>query len=149
MAERIPARLSPAEGRKFGLTVGIAFMVLAGVLWWRAQYHISAPVFVSPPSWIWRHTLSAVFAALGALLALAGLGIPTTLGPLQRAWMGLAHAISKVTTPIFMGAVYFLVLGPIVVVMRLFGKNPLVAKQRDGSVWVTRERRKGDMQRQF
>lgn len=148
MAERIPARLSPAEGRKFGLTVGIAFMVLAGLVWWRAQHALSA-IFLAPVVWGGRHTLSAVFAVLGALLVLAGLALPTELGPLQRAWMGLAHAISKVTTPIFMGIVYFLVIGPIGIVMRLFGKNPLVARQSGGSVWAARGQRKGDMQRQF
>ncbi|MBI1722503.1 MAG: hypothetical protein HYR48_01180, partial [Gemmatimonadetes bacterium] len=52
-------------------------------------------------------------------------------------------------TPIFMGIVYFLVLGPIGLLMRLFRKNPLVADQRDGSVWAVREHRQGDMQRQF
>ena len=133
MAERIPARLSPAEGRKFGLTVGIAFLVLAALLFF------------------WRHRVTAaeVLGTVGALLVLLGLVVPTHLGPLQRAWMGLAHAISKVTTPIFMGVVYFVVLGPIGMVMRLFGKNPLVAHQRDGSVWAVREHRQGDMERQF
>jgi len=133
LAERVPARLSPAEGRKFGLTVGIAFLVLAGLLYF------------------WRHkeTIAAVIGGLGALLVLASLAVPTRLGPLQRAWMGLAHALSKVTTPVFMGIVYFFVLGPTGLVMRLFGKNPLVANQRDGSVWAVRADRKGDMQRQF
>ena len=39
----------------------------------------------------------------GAARASAALVVPTQLGPVERAWMGLAHAISKVTTPIFMG----------------------------------------------
>ncbi len=52
MAARIPARLSPAEGRKFGLTVGIAFLILGSVLRF------------------WRHkeTAGAVLGGLGALL---------------------------------------------------------------------------------
>ena len=40
--------------------------------------------------------------------------------------MGLAHAISKVTTPIFMGVVYFVVITPIGFIRRrAFGSNPL------------------------
>jgi hypothetical protein len=131
---RIPARLSPAEGRKFGLTVGIAFLVLAGLL------HF------------WRHkeTAAAVFSGLGALLVVAALAVPTYLGPVQRAWMGLAHAISKVTTPIFMGVVFFLVVTPIGLLMRLVGRRTLVHRERDGGFWVApASGGRSDIERQF
>src|SRR5207249_5300275 len=39
---RVPARLSAAEGRRFGLSVGGMFLVLGAVLWWRG--HATAPV---------------------------------------------------------------------------------------------------------
>ena len=72
MAARVPARLSAArgeafsaaEGRRFGLTVGGAFLALAAVFWWRDH-----------------PTRAAVVAALGGALALAGLAIPARLGP--------------------------------------------------------------------
>ena len=95
LARGIPAGLSPAEGRKFGLVVGGAFLVLGLVL--RLRDH---------------GTASAVTLALGGALALAGLAIPGRLGPAYRGWMALARTISKVTTPVFMGAIYFLVLTP-------------------------------------
>ncbi len=133
LATGIPARLSAKEGRKFGLTVGIAFAVLGGVAWWRGR----APVAIG-------------FWALGGLLILAGLLLPTRLGPIQRAWMGLAHAISKVTTPVFMAVVYFVVLAPIGVIMRLMGRNSLTAQHRADSIWVSRGNdRRGDLERQF
>ena len=87
MERRVPARLTAREGRAFAFPVGAAFLVLAGITWWRDH-----------------ELLTRVFGGVGGLLLLAGLLIPTLLGPLQRGWMGLAHAISKVTTPIFMGA---------------------------------------------
>ena len=77
MAGRIPARLSPAEGRKFGFTVGLAFGVLAGITWWRDH-----PL------------LMQVFGGLAVVLILAGALIPGRLGPVYRAWMGLALLIS-------------------------------------------------------
>ena len=120
MASAIPARLSPAEGRKFGLTVGAAFLVLAALLWWRGKP--AAPVF----------------GALGALLGLAAAAIPSRLGPIQRAWMGLARLVSSVTTPIFMGVVYFVVLTPIGLVRRAFGSNPMDLRAEGGSYWVSR-----------
>ena len=134
MEARIPARLSPAEGRKFGITVGIAFLVLAALLYF----------------WRHRETAAAVLGAIGALLVLAALVMPTRLGPLERAWMGLAKAISKVTTPVFMGVVFFVVVTPIGLVMRLFRRRPLVHPERDGSFWLApASGGRSDIERQF
>ena len=119
MEAGIPARLTPAEGRKFALPVGAAFLVLAGIAFWRQH----------PTSW-------RILAGLGGALLVAGVLIPSHLGPLSRAWMGLAHALSKVTTPIFMGVVYFLVLTPIGLVMRAIGRQPMRHAEREGGFWV-------------
>jgi hypothetical protein len=135
MAERIRTRLTAAEGRRFGLTVGGAFLVFAAIAWWRSH----------PTLWV-------VLAALGASLALAGLVLPTQLGPVERAWMKLAHAISKVTTPIVMGVMYLVVLYPVGVLRRAFGGNPLVHAEVEKSFWQHRPagaRRSASMQRQF
>jgi hypothetical protein len=104
MAEGVPARLTAAEGRKFGLTVGLAFLALGSFAYWRG-----------------KHRTAAVLLTLGGVLVVAALVIPTLLGPVERAWMGLAHLISKVTTPIFMSVVYFVVITPIGYVKRLSG----------------------------
>jgi len=114
--------LTPVDGRKFGLTVGGAFAVMGAVLWWRGH-----------------HAASAGCLAGGALLALTGLLLPTALSPVYRGWMGLAYLMSKVTTPIFMGAVYFLIITPMGLLMRLFGRNPLVHRTVHDSYWHRRE----------
>ena len=135
METGIPARLSRAEGRKFGLTVGGAFLVLSAILWWRGRY--GAVPFLG---------------GLASLLVIAGLLIPTALGPPYRAWMGLAHLLSRVTTPIFMGVVYFVVITPIGLVMRLTGGNPLVHPAQGTGFWFARGPEKPDpsrMERQF
>ena len=51
-----------------------------------------------------------------------------------RGW-GSLHAISKVTTPIFMGIVYFLVILPIGLVRRLTGNSPILPRGRAASRW--------------
>ena len=135
MATGIPARLTREEGRKFGLTVGIAFLALSGLLWWRG-----------------RPFAALIFAAIGGALVLAGLLIPARLGPIHRAWMGLAHLLSRVTTPVFMGIVYFLVLTPTGCLMRLFGKNPIRHPLSEGGFWIRRlpgDRESGRMEHQF
>ena len=122
-----------SDGRRFAFPVGTAFLVLAAILWWRD-----------------RPTLMWVMTSLGGVLYLAGLMMPAGLGPVYRAWMRMALAISKVTTPIFMGVVYFVVFTPSAWVMRLVGKRPIVHRVEKGSLWQpTTERANSDMRRQF
>ena len=131
----MPGSFSRSEGRKFGLQVGVAFLVLAGLLWWRE-----------------RNLPATILAGMGGLLLVAGVVIPTRLGPVFHGWMGFARAISKVTTPLFMGIAYFVVLAPIGLTMRLFGHNPMMPAEKDGTFWINRrddESRRGDLTRQF
>jgi Saxitoxin biosynthesis operon protein SxtJ len=136
MAAGIPTRLSAAAaGRRFGRTVGLAFVVLGGIAWWRGH-----------------PTTASVFGALGLSLLLAGLVIPAYLGPVERGWMALAHAISRVTTPIMMGVMYFVVLTPIGILRRTLGANPLHHVERNDTFWKPRPpnaRRSASMERQF
>lgn len=134
MENRIPARLTPAEGRKFAFPVGIAFGLITAVLVWRGHM-----------------TAATVTGSLSGALILAGLLVPGKLGPVYRAWMGFALLLSKVTTPIFMGLVFFLTILPIGVVMRLLGKNPMKRADNSGSYFVTRpsDKRQGNLTRQF
>lgn len=133
MAAGIPARLSPAEGRKFAYTVGAAFLVLGGIVWWRGHLKVAT-----------------AFGILGGSLLLLGTIVPGQLSGLYRAWMGLALLISKVTTPIFMGVVYFLVVTPISFLLRLFGKLPLRVAAGP-TYWRDRDpaRRRSNLLRQF
>ena len=84
--------------------------------------------------------------------ALVRLGaiVPGKLGPIYRGWMSMALAISKVTTPIFMGIVYFLVLTPTGLVMKLLGRRPMRHALDGGGFWkTTRGREPSDLRRQF
>jgi hypothetical protein len=121
------------DGRRFAFPVGTAFLVLSGILFWRE-----------------KETAFQVTAALGGLLYVAGAIIPGLLGPVYRAWMGMALLISKVTTPIFMGVVYFVVLTPTGLIMRLLGRRPINHQVKDNGYWhVTAGRTPTDLRRQF
>ena len=132
MARAVPARLTAAAGHRFAFTVGGAMLAIGALLMWRGGRRVG-----------W--TMEAV----GALLVLAGAVAPTRLGPVERGWFALAAAISRVTTPIIMGVLFFLVLTPAGLVARLFGHAPLV--RSGASAWVRRPAgaRRGDLERQF
>ena len=134
METGIQARLTPREGRRFGLLVGGVLLLGGAISRWRG--HTVAPVA------LW---------SLGGLLVAGGLIFPTLLAPVHRAWMGLARLLSKVTTPIFMALIYFVVLAPVGLVRRLFGYNSLV-RPRGRTFWVARApgaARRSDLKRQF
>lgn len=135
MADRIPARLKKAEARQFGLAVGAAFLALGALVWWRG-----------------RRTSPEVFGAIGTALLLLGILLPAALVPVRRMWMAAAEGISKVTTPVFMGIVYFGILTPIGVVRRRFGHSPLERRPGSDSLWSVRDtgtRKPEDMEHQF
>ena len=135
MARRVPTGLEAREGRKFGFTVGTAFLVFGGIALWRGR--------VLPAQVLW---------VLGGLLILSATLLPAKLKPVERAWMAMALQISRVTTPIVMGIVYFLVLTPIALLMRSTKGNPLVHRTDATGYWFSKEEgqdAKSDMRRQF
>jgi len=132
-----PSTTSPVtrgELRSFALTVGTAFLALALLAAWRG-----------------RPTAVGWFGVLGLTLVAGGLLAPARLVLAYRAWMAFALALSRVTTPLFMGVLYFLVLTPIGFVLRLVGRRPLRPPARGTSAWVRRsdDARRSDMRRQF
>ncbi|MFK7977004.1 MAG: SxtJ family membrane protein [Halioglobus sp.] len=94
--------------RKFGITTGAIVAVLFGlVLPWLFS--------IVTPYWPWM---------AGGVLALWGVAHPSSLNPVYRGWMRFGLLISKVTTPIMLGFVFFLVIMPIGLVMRIF-RDPM------------------------
>jgi hypothetical protein len=122
------------ELRSFGYSVGAAFAVLALVAAVRG-----------------RLTVMSLFGVVALVLALGGYVAPARLGAPYRAWMAFALALSRVTTPLFLGVVYFAVFTPLGVVLRLLGRRPLRRIPRDSSAWVRRNdgARRSDLRRQF
>jgi hypothetical protein len=115
------------------LTVGLAFSVLGALVLWRQ--HGSA---------------AAVLFTIGGSLMASGILAPTKLGPVQRLWMGLAHAISRITTPVFMGAVFYLVMTPIGLMRRTVSANSLRHRADKSGYWKRRDPdASSTMERQF
>lgn len=134
MARHLPARLSRAEARRFGLTTGAAFLLLAGIAWWRDHA-----------------TITAILMVPGALLAASAAVVPGLLPPVHRVWMLGAERLSRLTTPVILGFIYFVVITPIGLVLRLLGRDPLTKSVTAETVWVSRPpaARRSDLRRQF
>ena len=115
--------------RRFGLTVGGAFLLLALASWWRAH--------VLPPR---------VLAALGLLLVGPGLVAPAALGPVRRVWLGAAALLGEVNSRIILTVLFYLVIAPIGFVLRHLVRDPLDRSLADGkaSNWIKRERQPVD-----
>ncbi len=135
MAADVPTRLTRREGRRFGVTVGGAFFVFAMLAWWRD-----------------RHLAANVLGSLAGALVMAALLIPTHLGPIERAWMKIAHAISLVTTPVVLAAIYFGIITPIGVVRRRLGHSSIEHRPSTNGFLKVRSpgrRRSASMEQQF
>jgi hypothetical protein len=133
-AENPFAEFTPQEGRKFGVTVGLAFLALATFVWWRES-----------ESALWR-----IFGGIGIGLFVSGLVIPGLLGPIYKGWMKFALLLSKVTTPIFMGIIYFVLFLVTGLMRRNFGSgNQMIRKEQGGSFWIVRDKTRANLERQF
>jgi len=116
------------ELRRFGLTVGSAFLLLALISAWRGHS--------LPPR---------VLGAAGAFLVVAGLTAPRLLEPVERGWMRFAGVLGRINTRIVLALVYCFIITP-AGILRRWLHDPLDRRMRDGrpSVWIPRPRQPVD-----
>jgi Saxitoxin biosynthesis operon protein SxtJ len=79
--------------------------------------------------------------AVAVVFALVALAKPALLARLNRLWMKLGILLGKVVSPIALGILFYGVLTPLAVVVRLTGKDPLRLKLDPGadSYWILRK----------
>ena len=73
------------------------------------------------------------------------------LSPLNKLWIKLGEILGRVIAPIVMAIIYFLILTPISLLVRLFGKDLIGMKYKNDveSYWVIRKKHLGSMDKQF
>lgn len=113
---------TPKDLRKFGLTVGIVFLLLAG---W----------FVLRRSSVWPW-----FLAPGIALIIPALLFPRILRPAFLVWMTLGLFLGLIVSTILLTLFFYLVVSPVGLAARLLGKDFLSLKlQRSApSYWLVR-----------
>ena len=112
-----------SSDRAFGLTFAAALAVLAGISAWRGGAN-------------WPYTLGA-----SAIFVLAALAVPALLAPLNRVWTKFGLLLHKVTTPLILGLMFYLVVTPTALILRLFGKDllRLHGDPEAASYWIERQ----------
>ena len=99
--------------RKFGLTTGAIIVVLFA--------------FFFP--WIFDMTTMPIWPWIVAgLIWVPALLIPRVLRPVYTTWMKIGHGIGWVNTRIILGVLFYVLILPMGLIMRLFGKDPMARK---------------------
>ena len=77
---------------------------------------------------------------LAALFSLVTIYVPKVLTPLNRAWFALSLFLGKFISPIGLSIIFFVVIAPVAIITRLFGRDALLLKKRQvPSYWVYKE----------
>ena len=111
--------------RKFGLTVGTIFLIFGFLLIWRGH---------------WKSTRE-LFVGIGAALLIGGFTAPEKLIHFYKIWMGFAFALGWLISRFILILLFVIVLTPIGLLAKLFRKQFLDLKFRDGknSYWIPKE----------
>lgn len=108
--------------REFGLTIGIILVILGSIAVWRGKCAGSA------------------LLTLGAILIALGLGAPGALKMPQKLWMGLAVVIGFFMSRLILTILFYMVITPIGIIVKLLGKDVLNERidKKAVSYWINR-----------
>ncbi|MDA9703432.1 SxtJ family membrane protein [Candidatus Pelagibacter bacterium] len=122
-----------SSNRSFGI---LFFLVFLGFGLWPLTKEMSPNIYLI--------TISVIFLILGLLNS-------KLLSPLNNLWIKFGEILGKVIAPIVMAVVYFLILTPISLLVRLFGKDLIEMKFNNNvkSYWIKRKKHLGTMDKQF
>jgi len=111
------------SNRSFGLLFTIVFLLVAGYSWFEQLTR----------AWVY------FWLALSGLFLFLTFMAPGILLPLNKAWYRLGLLMGKVVSPIVLGILFFIVITPVAIVTRLFGRDVLLLRKRDvNSYWIER-----------
>ena len=112
-----------ASNRSFGLLFSFVFLIIT---FW--------PLLNSEPIRLWALIISLSFLFLGILNS-------KILSPLNKGWIKFGELLGKIIAPIVMFLVFFIILTPIGILLKLFGKDLLKIKKNKliKSYWINRK----------
>ncbi len=122
--------------RKFGLSVGIVFLLISALLFW------------------FEKNTYLYFTIAGTTLTILGIVYPLILKPLNKIWMSLSIILGWIMTRVILIILYYIVLTPTGIIAKIFRNNFLKLKndKSNDSYWEVRKDRKikkSDFENQF
>ena len=121
-----------SSNRSFGIVFFVVFLFIA-----------LYPLTYSGEIRIWSAIISIIFLILGLLNS-------KILAPLNKLWFKFGIFLGKIISPIIMGIIFFLVVTPIGLFMRIIGRDLLNLKfSKKNSYWLDKDGPKSKMKNQF
>tara|TARA_B100000161_G_scaffold237144_1_gene187353 strand:+ start:72 stop:461 length:390 start_codon:yes stop_codon:yes gene_type:complete len=121
-----------SSNKSFGIVFAVVFSLIA--LW---------PLLKGNEIRLWSLIISIIFLTLGLLNS-------KILTPLNKLWFKLGILLGNFIAPIIMGIIFFFVVTPTGIIMKLFRKDLIkLKKNNDNSYWIEKEDTKSSMTNQF
>ena len=121
-----------SSNRSFGIVFSVVFLLIA-----------LYPLTYSGEIRLWSIIISLIFLILGFINS-------KILTPLNKLWFRFGIFLGKIISPIIMGIIFFLVVTPIGLVMKLLGKDLLNLRyNKNKSYWIEKTDPKSKMKNQF
>ena len=118
--------------KSFGIVFFIVFLIISIL-----------PILYDENIRIWSLVISIIFLILGLLNS-------SLLTILNKVWFKFGILLGNFVSPIVLGLVFFVVVTPTSILMRLFGKDLLNLKKNDKkSYWIERSKIKSKMKKNF
>ena len=110
--------------RKFGITIGVILLFIAGFLFWKEKGSFQ------------------ILLTFGIIFCILGIVIPFILKPIYWVWMIFATILGWVMTRVILSLLFYLIFTPIGLVSRLFGKQFIELKwnRTESSYWNYRSK---------
>ena len=120
------------SNRSFGIVFFVVFLIIA-----------TYPLINGDGLRLWSLIISIVFLFLGLVNS-------KILNPLNKLWFKFGIFLGKIISPLVMGIIFFLVVTPIGLLMRLLNKDLLNLRfNNNGSYWIEKTEPKSKMKNQF
>jgi len=120
--------------RNFGLVFSIFFLVLSAYFYLNFNMNLSTIIFIF---------LSLIFFIFGILNS-------KVLYPINLIWYKFGILLGKIVSPIIMGIIFFLVVTPIGIFLKIIKKDILNLKfNKNKTYWIQKDGPKSNMKNQF
>ena len=126
------SKIKVGSNKSFGIVFFVVFLIIG-----------LYPLINEDNVRIWSIIISIIFLILGLINS-------QILTPLNILWFKFGMLLGKFVSPIVMGLVFFLVVTPTGLIMKLFNKDLLkLRKNKNSSYWIKKPETKSEMKNQF